>query len=58
LRRETQEMLPREFGMLDIERTRVRLLFLDADLRQVVDQYLGLDLEFTRQLVNTDLIGI
>jgi hypothetical protein len=51
-------MLPRQFGMLDIERTRVRLLFLDADLRQVVDQYLGLDLEFTRQLVNTDLIGI
>jgi hypothetical protein len=34
-------------------------LFLgDADLRQKVDQHLGLDLKFSRQFVDTDLIGI
>jgi len=33
-----------QLGMLDIDRTRVRLFFRDADRRQIVDQYLGLDL--------------
>jgi hypothetical protein len=51
------EMLPRQLGVLDIERARVRLLVLDADLRQVVDQHLGLDLEFPRQFIDTNLIG-
>ena len=36
----------------------MRLLFFDADLRQVVDQHLGLDLKFSRQLVNSYLFGI
>jgi hypothetical protein len=51
-------MLSRQLGVLDINRTRVRLLFLDADLRQVVDQHLGLDLEFPGQLIQSDLFGI
>ena len=41
-------MFPREFSMLDVDGTRVSLLFLDTDLREVVDQHLGLDLEFPR----------
>jgi hypothetical protein len=49
-------MLPHQFGVLDVERTRVRLLLGDADLRQVVDQHLGLDLEFPCQLVDANLI--
>jgi hypothetical protein len=51
-------MFPRQLGVFDINRARVRLLLFDADLRQVVDQYLGLDLEFPRQLVQPDLFGI
>jgi hypothetical protein len=51
-------MLPHQFGMIQVERARVRLLVRDADLRQVIDQDLGLDLEFSRQLVNADLIWI
>jgi hypothetical protein len=55
---QTEEVFPRQLGVLDINRARVRLLFLDADLRQVVNQHLGLDLEFPRQLVQPDLFGI
>ncbi|HKV03838.1 MAG TPA: hypothetical protein VJO53_01895 [Candidatus Acidoferrales bacterium] len=51
-------MLPRTFGVFDINRARVRFLFLDADFGQVVDQHLGLDLEFPGQLVDSNLIGI
>jgi hypothetical protein len=51
-------MLPRQLGVIQIERTRVRLLVRDADLRQEIDQHLGLDLEFPGQLVDADLIGI
>ena len=50
-RREALKMLPRQFRVLDIDRARVRLLFLDADRRQKVDQHLGLDLELAGQLV-------
>jgi len=52
------EMLPDLFGVLDIKRTRMRLLVVDADLGQVVDQHLGLDLEFSRQFVDANLIGL
>lgn len=34
----------------------MRFLFGDADLRKVLDQHLCLDLEFTGQLVNADLL--
>jgi hypothetical protein len=36
----------------------VRLFLCDADLREKIDQHLGFDLEFSRQFVDTDLIGI
>ena len=51
-------MLPRQLGVLEIERTRVRLLLGDADFRQKVDEHLGLDLKFPGQLIYTNLIGI
>jgi hypothetical protein len=52
------EMLAHKFGMVQVERARVRLLVLNAYLRQVIDQDLGLDLEFSGQLVDADLIWI
>jgi hypothetical protein len=57
-RGEPLEMLPHKFGVVQVERARVRLLFRDADLRQVIDQDLGLDLEFSGQLVDADLVWI
>jgi hypothetical protein len=51
-------MLARELSMLDIDRTRVRLFLHDADLGQVIDQHLGLDLKFSRQFVDSDLICV
>jgi hypothetical protein len=51
-------MLARQFRVLDVDRTRVRLLFLDADRGQKVDQHLGLDLQLAGQLVQPDLFGI
>jgi hypothetical protein len=51
-------MLASEFGMIQVERARVRLLFGDADLGQIVDQDLGLDLQLARQLIDTNLIGV
>jgi hypothetical protein len=44
-----------EFRVLDIDRAGVRLFFLDANLWQILKDELGLDLEFSRQLVNPDL---
>jgi hypothetical protein len=51
-------MLAGEFRMLDVERAGVRLLFGNADLRQEVDQHLGLDLKFARQFVDSYLIRV
>jgi hypothetical protein len=51
-------MFPRQLRVLDVDGARVCLLFLDTDLRQVVDQDLGLDLKLSRQLVQSDLFGI
>jgi len=51
-------MLARKFRMLDVDRARVRLLLSDADLGQVVDQNFRFDLEFPREFVNSDLIGV
>jgi hypothetical protein len=51
-------VFPHQYGVLDIERTGMRLLIVDADFRQVIDQDFRLDLEFPRQFVNADLIGI
>ncbi len=44
--------------MIEIERTRVRLLFGDADLGEIVDQDFRLDLQLARQLVNANLIRV
>jgi hypothetical protein len=52
------KVLAHQHGVLDINRARMRLLFGDADFRQVFDQDLGLDLEFPRQFVNANLIDI
>jgi hypothetical protein len=51
-------MLACEFRMLDVDRARVRFLFCNADLRQVVDQHLRLDLKFPREFVDSDLISV
>ena len=51
-------MLAHELGMSHINRARMRLLLCDADLRQKLDQDLGLDLEFSCQFIDADLIGI
>jgi hypothetical protein len=52
------EVLAYEFGVLDIDRTRVRLLFGDADFGQVVDQHLRLDLKLPREFIDPDLIRV
>ncbi len=51
-------MLSGQLSVLDVERTRVRLFIGDADLGEKLDQHLGFDLKFSRQFVDTDLIGI
>jgi hypothetical protein len=51
-------VLAREFGVLDVDRARVRLFLSDADLGQVIDQHLGLDLELPREFVDPDLIRV
>jgi hypothetical protein len=51
-------MLPHEFGVVKVERARVGLLLCNSDLGQIVDQDLGLDLEFSGQLVDADLVGV
>jgi hypothetical protein len=58
LLREAEEVLAHQLRIFDVERARVGLLLLDADLGQVVDQHLGLDLKLSRQLVDTDLIDV
>lgn len=50
-------MLPHAVGLIVLNRARMRLLFGDADLRQVVDQDFCLDLEFPREFVDADLAG-
>jgi len=56
LRRELLEVLAHQFRVLDVERTRVRLLLGDANFRQVLDQGFRLDLQLPGQLINPDLI--
>ncbi len=43
------------FGLIVVQRTRMRLLFRDANFRQILDEHLGLDFEFARQFVDSDL---
>jgi hypothetical protein len=51
-------MLAHQFRVLQVNRARVRLFFGDAGFREVINQDFRLDLQFPRQLVNPDLIGI
>ena len=51
-------MAAHKLGVLKIERARVCLLLGDADLRQIIDQKFGLDLEFSRQFVDSDLVCV
>ena len=43
------------FGLIVLQRTRMRLFFGDADFRQILDEHLGLDFQLARQLVDSDL---
>lgn len=52
------EVLTHKFGMIEIERARVRFLLRDANLGEVLDQDFGLDLELPGQLINSDLVRI
>lgn len=56
--RKLAKMFSGQLGMLDIERAGMCLFLRDADLREKIDQHLGLDLKLSRQFVDTDLIGI
>jgi hypothetical protein len=56
--RQITEMLARKFGMLNIERTRMRLLFGHADFWEKINQDFGLDLQFPCQLVDSDLMRV
>jgi hypothetical protein len=51
-------MLAGQLSMLDIERARMRLFLRHANLGEKIDQHLGFNLKFSRQFVDTDLIGI
>jgi hypothetical protein len=52
------EMLTHTFGVHEVDRTRVRLLFSDASFWEVLDQDFRLDFEFSSQFIDSDLIGI
>jgi hypothetical protein len=56
--RQAAEMLAHQFGVLQVNRARVRLFFRNAGFRKIVNQDFRLDLQFPRQFINPDLIGI
>ena len=58
LRGKIPEMFAHELGVAQINGARVRLFFLDADFREVIDQDLSLDFELPCQLVDANLIRI
>jgi hypothetical protein len=51
-------MLPHKHRMINVNRTGVRLLLGYADLGEVVNQDLRLDLQLSRQFVDSDLIRV
>ena len=55
---QTAKMLSNALGVHQVNRAGVRLLFGDASFWEVLDQDFRLDLEFSSQFVNSDLIGI
>ena len=50
------EMFAHPYGGVDIDGTRVGLLFCNTGFRQIIDDRLGLDLELARQFVDANLI--
>jgi hypothetical protein len=50
------EVLAHSLGCVDVDRTRMRFFLGNAGLRQIINNCLGLDLEFARQFVDADLI--
>jgi hypothetical protein len=52
------KMLAYLLRLVVLKRTRMGFLFGNPDLRQVLDQDLGLDLEFPRELVDANLTGV
>ncbi len=55
---ELLEMLPHKHGMINVNRTRVSLLLGYADLGKIINQHLRLDLQLSRQFVDSDLIRV
>jgi hypothetical protein len=55
---ELLKMPPHKNGMINIDRTRVSLLLGYADLGKVINQYLRLDLQLSRQFVDSNLIRV
>jgi hypothetical protein len=51
-------MLPHKHGMINIDGTRVSLLLGYADLGKIINQHLRLDLQLSRQFVDSDLIRV
>jgi hypothetical protein len=51
-------MLAHQYGVLDVDRARVRLFFGDADLGKIIDQHLGLDFQLSGQFIDSDLICV
>jgi hypothetical protein len=51
-------MLANLFGMGFVDGAGMGLLFGNADFGEEIDDGLGLDLEFTGQIVNANLIGM
>lgn len=56
--RKIVEMLANRFGVIEIERARMRLLLRDANLGKILDERFGLDFELTRELVDSNLIHV
>ncbi len=52
------KMLANALRVHQVDRTRMRLLFGDASFWEVLDQDFRLDLEFSSQFINPNLIGI
>lgn len=55
---EILEVLPGEFGVSDVDRTRVGLLLGNADFRQIVDEDFCLDFQLASELIDSNLIGV
>jgi hypothetical protein len=51
-------MFPHKHGMINVNRTGVSLLLGYTDLGKIINQHLRLDLQLSRQFVDSDLIRV